>query len=98
MPWMYANKGWNIRQRSEENDGVQTEKLKEMTGVLCDKKVPTSVKGKIHSTGVQSAVLCAMEVVPLSVKQERQFEVAEVKMCRWARGWTKRDRVRNERV
>ena len=69
-----------------------------MTGVLCDKKVPTRAKGKIYSTVVQPAMLYAMEVVPLSAKQEGQLEVAKMKRCRWTCGWTRRDRVRNERV
>ena len=54
---------------------------KKMTGVLCDKKIPTRVKGKLYSTVVPPAVLYEMEVVPLSAKQERQLEVADMKMC-----------------
>ena len=27
VPWKYTNKGWNIRQRSEEKGGVRMEKL-----------------------------------------------------------------------
>ena len=57
--------------------------LKKITGVLCDKKVSTRVKGKVYSRVVQLATLYAMEVVPLSTKQERQLEVAGMKMCRW---------------
>ena len=56
---------------------------KKMTGVLCDKKALTRVKGKIYSIVVRPAVLYAVEVVPLSAKQERQLEVVEMKMCRW---------------
>ena len=67
------------------------ENWKKMTGVLCDKKIPTRVKGKIYSTMVQPVMLYAMEVIPLSAKQERRLEVAEMKMCWRACGWTRRD-------
>jgi len=71
---------------------------KKMTGVLCDKKVPINVKGKIHKTIVQPAMTYAMETVSLTSRQEKKLEVAEMKMCRWACGWTRLDRVRNETV
>ena len=55
-------------------------------------------KGKIHKTIVQPAMIYAMETVPLTARQERKLEVAEMRMCRWACGWTRLDHVRNETV
>jgi hypothetical protein len=55
-----------------------------MSGVLCDKKVPPRVKGKIHKMVVQPAMLYGMETVPMTGKQSGRLEVAEMKMCRWS--------------
>ncbi|XP_063587917.1 uncharacterized protein LOC134765303 [Penaeus indicus] len=72
--------------------------LKKMSGVLCDKRIPTRVKGKIHQTVIQPAMLYVLETVPQTNKTTKRLEVAEMKMCRWACGVTRRDRVRNEDI
>ena len=41
-----------------------------MSGVLCDKRVPPHVKGKIHKMIVQPAMLCGMETVPMTLPRE----------------------------
>ena len=46
---------------------------KKVTGVLCNKRVPVSVKGKIHKTIVQPAMIYAMETVPLTARQESNW-------------------------
>ncbi|XP_047499085.1 uncharacterized protein LOC125045702 [Penaeus chinensis] len=67
-----------------------------MSGVLCDRKVPPRVKGKIHRTVVQPAMLYGMETVPLSISDTKGLEVAEMKMCRWALRHTLKDHRRDE--
>ena len=67
-----------------------------MSGVLCDKKIPPKVKGKIYKMVVQPAMLYAMETVPVTSSQVKKLQVAEMKMCRWACGFTRMDHVRNE--
>ena len=37
-------------------------------------------------------------VVPVTSSHVKKLEVKEIKMCRWARGHTLRDRVRNENI
>ncbi|XP_047480633.1 uncharacterized protein LOC125033295 [Penaeus chinensis] len=37
---------------------------KKMAGVMCDKRVPAKVKGKIHRTVIQPAMLYGLETVP----------------------------------
>ena len=46
-----------------------------MSGVLCGKSVPTHVKGKIHTTIVQPAMLYGMETVPMTSYHVKQLEV-----------------------
>ena len=67
-----------------------------MSRVLCDKKIPDRVKGKIHKMTIQPVMLYGLEIVPLWKKDVRRWDVAEMKMCRWACGHTLKDNVRNE--
>ena len=69
-----------------------------MSGVLCDKRVPPHVKGKIHRMIVQPAILNGMETVPVTSSHVKKLEVTEMKMCRWACGYSLRDHVRNENI
>ena len=69
---------------------------RKMSGVLCDKRVPPHVKGKINKMIVQPAMLYGMETVPVTSSHMKKLEVTEMKMCRWACGHTQRDLVRNE--
>ena len=62
-----------------------------MSGVLCDKRVPTHVKGRTHKIIVQP-----LETVPVTSSHVKKQEVTEINMCRWACGHTLRDHVRNE--
>jgi hypothetical protein len=68
---------------------------RKMSAILCDKRAPLKVKGRIHMRVVQPAMLYGMETVPLGSRHVAAFEVAERKMCRWARGLTRYDHVRN---
>lgn len=54
--------------------------LQKMTGVMCDKKIPPRVKGKRYKTVIRPAMLYGMEAVAVTKAQERQMEVAEMKM------------------
>ena len=53
-----------------------------MSGVLCDKRVPSHVKGKIHNNRSAST-------------QVKKLEVTDMNMCRWTCSHTLRDHVRN---
>ena len=53
---------------------------RKMSGVLCDKRVPPHVKGKIHKMIVQPAMLYGMETVPVTSSHVKKLEVTEMKM------------------
>ena len=69
-----------------------------VTGMICDKRVPAGVKGKMYKTIVRPSMLYGLEAVGLTKRQEAELEVAEMKMLRFSLGVTKMDRVRNEYV
>ena len=61
---------------------------RKMSSVLCDKRVPPHVKGKIHKTIVQPAMLYRMETVPVTsshVLKERYTRRSSSQLC--CTGW-----------
>ncbi|VDP22984.1 unnamed protein product [Heligmosomoides polygyrus] len=72
-------------------------KWRESTGILCSNPLRPTLKGKLYRTVVRPALLYGCECWALGRAQERQLHAAEL-MLRWACGWTRQDRVRNEDV
>ena len=71
---------------------------RKVSGVLCDKKIPPKVKGKIHNTIVRPAMLYGLETVALTKCLLKKLEVTEMKMLRWSKEVTLLDKVQNEDV
>ena len=69
-----------------------------MSGVMCDRRVPAKMKGKVYKTVVRPAMLFGLETVSLRKRQETELEVAEMKMLRFSLGVTRKDRIRNEYI
>ena len=67
-----------------------------MSGVICDRRVPARVKGKVYKVAVRPAMLYGLETVALTKRQEAEMEVAELKMLRFSLGVTRMDKIRNE--
>ena len=71
---------------------------RKISGVLCDKRVPPHVKGKILKMIVQPAMLYGMETVPVTSANVTKLEVTEMQMCIWTCGHTLSEHVRNENI
>ena len=71
---------------------------KNMTGVLCDRRINLKLKGKVYKTAVRPAMLYGAETWASKKAQEERLNVTEMKMLRWMSGVTKVDRIRNERI
>ena len=69
-----------------------------ISGVVCDRRVPARVKGKVYRVAVRPAMLYGLETVALTKIQEAELEVAELKMLRFALGVTRMDKIRNEYI
>ena len=67
-------------------------KWRETTGVMCDRNIPTQLKGKVYKTAIKPAMAyhCGMWAVR---KEDRKFYTAEMRMFRWAIGKTTLDQV-----
>ena len=71
---------------------------RKVSGVLCDRKLSTKVKGKMYNSVVRPTMLYGMETMAVTERQVGKMEVAELKMVRWALGVTRKDKIRNEYV
>ncbi|KAI8559570.1 hypothetical protein RHMOL_Rhmol04G0184900 [Rhododendron molle] len=73
-------------------------KWRSATGVLCDKRVPTKLKGKFYETAIRPAMLYGTKYWPIKKQKVRKMSVAEMRMLRWMCGKTRQDRIRNETI
>ena len=71
---------------------------RKVSGVICDRRVPVKVKGKVHKAMVRPAMTYGLEAAPLKKSEEKKMDVAEMKMLRWMVGVTRRDQIRNEYI
>ena len=55
---------------------------RELSGVICDKKVPTELKILIYQTVIRPTLLYGCETCPMSVKYERRMAITEMRMVR----------------
>ena len=74
--------GWNRWRRVSE--------------VICDKRLPARVKGKVYSSVVRPAMVYRLEMVAVTKKQVEEMEVAEMKMLRFAMGVMRKDKITNK--
>ena len=92
----------------QENGGCEREvkkrvqagwnKWRRVSGVICDKRLPARVKGKVYSSVVRPAMVYGLETVAVTKKQVEEMEVAEMKMMRFAMGVTRKNKIRNEYI
>ena len=71
---------------------------KRVSGVICDRRLPARVKGKVHNSVVRPAMVYGLETVAVTKKQVEEMKVAEMKMLRFAVGVTRKDKIRNEHI
>ena len=59
--------------------------------VICDRRLPARVKGKVYSSVVRPAMVCDLETVAVTKKQVEEMEVTEMKILRFAMGVKRKD-------
>ncbi|KAG5587041.1 hypothetical protein H5410_047475 [Solanum commersonii] len=65
------------------------------SGVLCDKKIPSRLKGKFYRVVVRPTLLYG-RVLAVKNAHVQKMHVAEMRMLRWMCGYTRSDKIRNE--
>ena len=78
--------------------GAAWQKWKELSGVLCDKRMPSHIKGKVYKTMVRPVLIYGAETWTLRRSEEELLERTEMRMLRWMLGITLKDRKRNDDV
>jgi len=71
-------------------------KLRQASGILCDRRVPQKLKCKFYRTAIRPAILYGADCWSTKRWHVQQPSVAEMWMLQWCCGHTRRDRVRNE--
>ena len=71
---------------------------KKCSGVLCDKRMPVKLKGKVYRTVVRPAMLYGAETWATTKRQESRIEVNEMRILRWMCGVTRKYKNRNEHI
>ena len=66
--------------------------------MLCDRKIPVKLKGKVYKTVIRPAMLHAAETWATKETEEKRLEVQEMRMLRWMNKITRRDKVENRYV
>ena len=68
-------------------------KWRRVSGVVCDRRLPARVKGKVYSSVVRPAMVYGLETVAVTKKQ-----VEEMKMLRFTMGVTRKDKSKSEHI
>ena len=59
---------------------------RKVSGVICHRRLPARVKGKVYSSVVRTAMVYGLETVAVTKKQLKEMEVAEMKILRCTMG------------
>ncbi|XP_063372213.1 uncharacterized protein LOC134660405 [Cydia amplana] len=73
-------------------------KWRQLTGVMCDNRMPLKIKGKLYKTAVRPAILYGTECWASTKQHVQKLHTTEMRILRWSAGVTRRDRIRNEYV
>ena len=72
---------------------------RKLSGIICDRRLPARVKGKVYSSVVRPAMVYGLETVAVTKKQVKEMvKVAEMKMLCFAMKVTRKDKIRNEYI
>ena len=71
---------------------------RELSGVICDKKITTTSKLLIYQTVIRPTLLYSCETWPMSVKYKKRMATTEMRMVRWAMGVSLLEHRRNEEI
>ena len=93
-----VQKNGNCKREVKKRVQARWNGWRKVSGVICDRRLPARVKGKVYSSVVRPAMVYGLETMAVTKKQVEEMEVAEIKMLRFTMGVTRKDKIRNEYV
>ena len=66
---------------------------RKLSEVICDRRLPARVKGKVYNSVVRPAMVYGLETVAVTKKQVEEMKVTEMKMLRYAMGVREKTRL-----
>ena len=86
--------------QADVNNRIRIEwmKWKEVSGVVCDRKMPVELKDVVFKTIIRPAMTYGSKCLAVKKKDESKLNSAEMRMLRWARGKTRLDHIRDEDI
>ena len=71
---------------------------RQVSRVMCDKKMSIKLKYKIYKTIVKTAMIYWSECWAVTKNDTKKLHITGMRMVRWARGKTKKDNTKNEDI
>ena len=71
-------------------------KWRSATGVLCNKKFPSKLKGNFYRIAIRPVLLYGTECWYVKKIHEQKMKVAEMEMLRWMWGYTIMDKIKKK--
>jgi exonuclease III len=73
-------------------------KWREMSGIMCDKRMPIQLKAKVYKTVVRPVLMYGSELWALRKAEQQLIERTEMRMLRWMLGVSRMERIRNVEI
>ena len=89
-------RGENKCNKAEDQSSM--EKVDEVTGIICDRKVPRKLKCKIYQTVVRPALLYGAESWAVVKYDEDLMSRTEMRMLRWILWFSRLEKLKNEEI
>ena len=86
-----VQEGGSCERKVKKRVQVESNEWRKVSGVICDRRLPARVKGKVYVSMVKPAMVFGLETVAVTKKQVKEMEVTEMKMLRFAMGVMRKD-------
>ena len=65
-------------------------------GVLCDRRMPTRLKGRFYRTTIRPVMTYGAECWPITKQHVHKMDVVDMRMLRWICGKARKEKIRND--
>ena len=74
------------------------DRWRDLSGVMCDKKVPTKLKVLLYKTLIKPTLTWGCKTWPVTQRMEGKLNATEMRMLRHIHGVTFEDHITNENI